>query len=320
MIILKQPKNGAVVSQLTAYQKQFFENPAFYAKNFNEKMALGVEEEGGTDPDAVVFAWEGDEISEFQLSEDAEFSRVVYRMTGGSHCEISGLLLGKTYYWRVGDSEIFSFVTENRPPRLLHTESTFNMRDIGGRKNLQGAYVKQGMVYRGCQVQTLSPQGNSYLHDFLGVRCELDLRASSEGAGERSTIGEDVAYRLVSCGQYGGFVENKEQCRTIFSILADPQSYPLYLHCIYGADRTGTVCFLLEAVLGFSEEQILVDYETTSLLGIWTHNRDSGEMMSLYEALQPFGATLHERVENYLYACGITKGELETIRRLLLQS
>ena len=38
---------------------------------------------------------------------------------------------------------------------------------------------------------------------------------------------------------------------------------PIYIHCTEGKDRTGFVCLLLEALAGFSEEEILNDYMKT---------------------------------------------------------
>ena len=39
---------------------------------------------------------------------------------------------------------------------------------------------------------------------------------------------------------------------------------PVYFHCIYGADRTGTLAFLLESLLGVGENELAKDYELTS--------------------------------------------------------
>ena len=40
-------------------------------------------------------------------------------------------------------------------------------------------------------------------------------------------------------------------------------SYPIYMHCTYGMDRTGTMCYLLGALLGMSEEDIVTGLTET---------------------------------------------------------
>ena len=52
--------------------------------------------------------------------------------------------------------------------------------------------------------------------------------------------------------------------RKIFSYLADRNNYPFYIHCSAGADRTGTLCALINGVLGVSEDDLIRDYELTS--------------------------------------------------------
>ena len=56
--------------------------------------------------------------------------------------------------------------------------------------------------------------------------------------------------------------------RTFFETLADKSMYPLYGHCWGGADRAGTLFFLLENLLGVPYKDAILDYELTSL-SIW---------------------------------------------------
>ena len=41
----------------------------------------------------------------------------------------------------------------------------------------------------------------------------------------------------------------------------------IYFHCTHGADRTGTIAYLAETLLGVSKEDRLQDFELTSLSG-----------------------------------------------------
>lgn len=57
-----------------------------------------------------------------------------------SHSEVTNLLIGQKYYWRVvakvndteGRSAVGTFLTEDRAPRLLAVKGVPNVRDLGG--------------------------------------------------------------------------------------------------------------------------------------------------------------------------------------------
>ena len=52
--------------------------------------------------------------------------------------------------------------------------------------------------------------------------------------------------------------------RDIFAVLSDESNYPVYFHCNAGADRTGTLAFLIEGLLGVSYADTIRDFELTS--------------------------------------------------------
>lgn len=56
------------------------------------------------------------------------------------------------YYWRVSaekdsKSAVHTFRTEDQAPRLMHFPSVRNVRDLGGRKAMNGKRVKQNLVF-----------------------------------------------------------------------------------------------------------------------------------------------------------------------------
>ena len=89
----------------------------------------------------------------------------------------------------------------------------------------------------------------------------------------------------------------------------------MYLHCTYGADRTGTVCYLLEAVLGVSAEDCLKDYSLTQ-------HTELSNILTVTEGLKKYDTTgtmtLKEQAEAYLLDCGLTPSEINTIRAIFL--
>ena len=47
----------------------------------------------------------------------------------------------------------------------------------------------------------------------------------------------------------------------------------IYFHCTIGTDRTGTIAYFLEGLLGVSEEDRLRDYEMTYFFGLTNRTR-----------------------------------------------
>ena len=106
-----------------------------------------------------------------------------------------------------------------------------------------------------------------------------------------------------------------------FRVFCDPENYPVYFHCIAGADRTGSLAVVLEAVLGVPEKEIELDYERT----FYPYQR-KGDFWKTYQALKKGimkygekGDTLQKRVELYLKDCGITQAEIEKFRSIMLE-
>jgi protein tyrosine/serine phosphatase len=170
---------------------------------------------------------------------------------------------------------------------------------------------------------TITAEGRSVMIADLGIRTDLDLR----GTGEDRTPVLDLsqveyvnipvlAYDLIANPEYTG------RYRALFSLLATRSMYPIYIHCWGGADRTGTVVFLIQALLGVSEDHLAADYELTSL-SIWGERlRESEEFQSLLQTLELFvskGNSLQAQVERYMNVIGVTKEEIERIREILTE-
>ncbi len=67
--------------------------------------------------------------------------------------EVWNLKVGTAYDWTATDEsgcvvDGGSFVTEDRPPRLLKVPGVPNVRDLGGWRGLDGRRIRQGLVYR----------------------------------------------------------------------------------------------------------------------------------------------------------------------------
>ncbi len=180
--------------------------------------------------------------------------------------------------------------------------------------------VKSGMIPGAARLDDAS---RAWMLNTLGVRTDIDLRSDGECYGMTgSPLGETVAWRHISSAAYGGMQNawGREQFTKVFRVFLDPAAYPVDFHCIAGQDRTGAVAFILNALLGVSEEELYLDWEAT---GFW--NPDPGlnhadRFDHLVEAFMDFpGATINDKVEAYVLDLGFTREEIGRFRELMLE-
>ncbi len=108
----------------------------------------------------------------------------------------------------------------------------------------------------------------------------------------------------------------------VLRVFADERNYPVYMHCWGGADRTGTVAFILEGLCGVSEADLAIDYELTSftMFGLRTRmNRGTANFADVVAKIKTYpGATLAEKFAAYARdTLGLTDAEIAAIRKNL---
>ena len=145
----------------------------------------------------------------------------------------------------------------------------------------------------------------------------------------------------------GNAVRNENAMRRslkgIFEVLADERNYPVYIHCNAGADRTGTVAFLINGLLGVSEADLIRDYELTSfskVSGLRYRSEikngdftEIGVMQNDYDNFVAFGALMNAIKNNYgaeggtlSYAIesfltdyvGVSHEDIESLKRIMI--
>jgi protein tyrosine/serine phosphatase len=62
---------------------------------------------------------------------------------------------------------------------------------------------------------------------------------------------------------------------------ANPDNYPIFYHCRGGADRTGSYAFILGALYGMNFDDLILEYELTSL-SIWGTRIRNHELFSKF--------------------------------------
>ena len=184
--------------------------------------------------------------------------------------EVEDLYAATDYYYQVmtevGDklysSDIQKVTTEDLP-RTIFIEGAGNTRDFGGRLTADKKYrVKQGIIYRGANVDDIYSDGKRKLVNTFGVKTDMDLR----GKSKVSPLGSNIKLISVSAGMYVNALDYDywyPALRTEVLAFADSSNFPIYVHCAIGRDRTGTICALIGAIAGMSEQDIIRDYELT---------------------------------------------------------
>ncbi len=159
-------------------------------------------------------------------------------------------------------------------PRFLNIDGVVNLRDIGGWETVEGKRIKYGVLYRGSELDgrierdyLVSSAGVAEMTGYLGIKRDFDLREANRDMSYSSPLGPSVRRIFYNSQMYVNILtpEGRITLKNLFTDLAKPDNYPAYIHCTYGLDRTGTVCFILEALLGVPEEALLKDYELSTL-------------------------------------------------------
>ncbi|MBQ9558485.1 MAG: glycoside hydrolase family 127 protein [Bacteroidaceae bacterium] len=212
---------------------------------------------------------------------------------------------------------------------LYEMQGTENVRDLGGWTTEHGETVRYGLLIRGSELQgdcyTATASDLRKLHDELGIRAELDLRTHAEAkAIKASPMGSDVDYlRVVNDpfyvdGARTAWANYRGDFDFILSHLR--RGEPVYFHCIYGADRTGTLAFLLEGLLGLSEEDLCREYELTQLAKGDGNTHTRSQLTTLLRYVRSFdGHTLQEKFIRYWHQrAGISLSDLNEFCQTML--
>ena len=259
-----------------AYLADLYENCKQYADGYAANDA----------PLPVTLSWDADAPGPYtvRIGEKPDLSDARVFITVAPSLDVYNLKIGARYYWTVGDATPATFVTLDAPPRNLTVGGVMNARDLGGWKTTDGKRVRQGLLFRTSALDYYEPSekrmksmidadGIRTMTKVLGVKTEIDLRVDHDEREQgfppdgktTSVLGDGVRY--LHCPILLGaenYLSSIDSLRTIFRTLADPQNYPVLYHCAVGADRTGSVSYLILGLLGVSPADMMRDYMWTN--------------------------------------------------------
>lgn len=267
------------------------------------------------------------------VSENENFEEAFeYKMDSDLKVKIYSLKRSTKYFYKINlqftdgtiKEDTGTFKTADMP-RILSVDGVGNMRDIGGYQTIYGKRIKQGLFYRGTGLDgvtndkiKITEDGVETMLSVLKIKFDMDLRFPENNPENIEPLGNKVTHKYYSCYSYSEIFEEKGKApiKNIFSDLAKEENYPIYIHCSYGSDRTGTVCYLLQALLGVSEEDLKREYYLSALY----HGGVMEDKFNQFiDDLQTYkGNNINEKVESYLISVGVKKSEIEKIREIFL--
>lgn len=270
----------------------------------------------------------------FYLSEEETFNSCRTFKVNTNQIDLINLKINTTYYWYVeyGDeqkSEVKHFEIVTKGPRNLDIDGVTNVRDLGGYQTSYGKVSKQGLIYRSARLNEnastkllITEKGIKEMVEVLGVKTELDVRQTSDnenGGITSSPLGDSVNYVSVPMVSGGNLLLlNNDIIKDVFSVFGKEENYPIVIHCSIGTDRTGAICFLINALLGVDEEVLYRDY-LFSNFGNITRGRTSSIIKDYLKILnRNSGSNLSEKTENYLLSIGVKDTDINTIKKVML--
>lgn len=204
---------------------------------------------------------------------------------------IYNMIPGQTYYWeQTSDSTIYGYVTatsngSSTGTRWVDTGTIRNVRDLGGlpvsytdgnNQTVTGT-LAYGRLFRG---EKLGSAAATELTN-LGITTEYNVgdEYSSDTHLSDYHLSQVIHYNF----DYNSGDENNANSNymkawnAVTSVMQDitntNTTKNVYIHCRVGADRTGTLAYLLEGLLGVPDEARYEEYELTYLSGQYDRTR-----------------------------------------------
>ena len=329
------PENGGTVTLHTKKQDSYLNKPfALMYISATGKKEL-------SKPESVTLNWvyTDDEPAEkctVTVSENENMlNPTIYEVTGDS-LVLTNLKIATTYYWTVdadgANSAVYNFTTSADAPRNISVDGVANVRDLGGWETESGTRTKQGLIYRCGRLNEssadtvnieITEDGKNVMLGQLGIKSEIDLRkteGNEVGGITSSPLGDTVTYYSCPMEWDGDMLyDNKEQVLRVFSILADENNYPVIYHCNIGTDRTGMISFLVNALLGVPEDDLIRDYMFSNNANIGgTRKASQMKNSGYYKAVAAAqGSSLSEKTYNCLVDLGVPSEQFDKVIEIL---
>lgn len=319
---LENPDEIIVYNQMRPEVQSFFDNVTYDETNYTiSKIDDFVSEKSKNIPDGCkikinkagkLYVYDG-ATGGSMVKDSVEGDNYIYNLTPNVvSCYVNVV---------DGDIDQIGQIKPTGNVRMINSVRTWNVRDLGGWK-CDGGTVKYGKLFRGGEV---SSRDMPVFVDFLGIKHDINLRGKSEATWTTSPLGENVAFHVYD--SYAWYsINNSELLKSILKDIFDSvaNNEPAYFHCSAGADRTGTVAFIIEAILGVNQSDMDKDYELTCFYsGVYSdahaRRRNESEWIGLVNSFSNYdGNTLRDKVVNWVLSLGFSIDTINEFRQIMI--
>ena len=269
----------------------------------------------------------------YALESDFSDGTTIGVQKGQTRVSVYNLVPKSNYYYKVEADSVE--VAKGRihttgQVRMIYVPGTYNLRDLGGWPTADGKLVKYGKIYRGADLNGTYVVDSADIEMLkqLGISAEIDMRAYyNEGSGISAfgftSSGSTPTYYYTN--NSGQLPEHLLQpmfltrwCQSFQFIVSNLRAgRAIYTHCVYGADRTGYLSFLLEGLLGVTYDGMIKDYELTTF---FAEDHVKSRIEPVVEYIKTLnGATLQEKF-NYFFThkMGVSQADIDYFRSEML--
>ena len=260
--------------------RKFLEEVTYSDTTYTVSFARDYKKQYGANdkPLPVTISWEGEPAYSIYLTTSAkikessiDFENAIVLKDSVSPAKIYNLIPGQQYYYMVlnRNHKVIKSgsVIPVGPMRMINGVAD-NVRDLGGWK-VPGGHIAYGRLYRGARLSSrMSQSGKDIFLKDLGISVDLDLRGIKDSEANVGPVIDGAQYMKLpvekNLGRGTGNTQElyQQAIRSIIGWLGEGRN--VYFHCAGGADRTGSLAFLIEALLGVSESDMSKDYELTT--------------------------------------------------------
>lgn len=237
------------------------------------------------------------------------------------------LVPDKTYKWvmkksgKTIKSGMFDTIGE---VRMIGFEAIDNFRDL-----YVPGYIKPGIVFRSANPDSVKVNSDDHkMLKRLGINTQISLRTTSEAKPRTDLFKNTYAYGI---SDYANILNNTTNIKAAITALADnlEKGNIVLINCKQGADRTGTFCYIVQALCSVPAGILQAHWELTSLsrlcnFKLWNYERSSfacGELRTfVQELVKLYGSDPYTQVYSYLTKkCGVSASVIEKIQKRLMK-
>ena len=238
------------------------------------------------------------------------------------------LLPGKVYHWSVkkGDAVVkegdFKTIGDFR---LINIPTWPNVRDIA-----YTPIMKVDRVLRGANPDNVVVGSADYnLIQSLGIDFQINMRSPKEGSATEKPWRPDLFTAGIDCtiNDYTSCLTKPTGWKTVITTLITElkAGHRVAFNCYAGADRTGTLCYILQGICGVSKRIAQGFYELTSLLcwlntKMWDDTGGEDDFRRFDQAIEKkFGPEFYTQCYLYLTkVVGITAAQIKELQQQLM--